>query len=116
MTNYEDFKALFNYLKLKNNLNNHQSDTTRWEIIEHVHNQALTIIKSIIQVARFVALTCDKMTTLNNWSWILVHGCYVQDSCRVPIMFFVECILEGSNTQNLTKVMMSFLFNVACLT
>ncbi len=38
MTKYEDLKSLFTFLKLKNNLKNHQSDTTRWEIIEHVHN------------------------------------------------------------------------------
>ncbi len=63
-----------------------------------------------------MALTCDEVTTLDNWSWILVHGYCVQDSCRIPILLFVKCILEGSNVQNLTKVMMSFIFNVASLT
>ncbi len=38
MTKYEDFKPLFSFWKLKKNLKNHQSDTTRWEITKHVHN------------------------------------------------------------------------------
>jgi hypothetical protein len=63
-----------------------------------------------------VALTCNEMTTLDNRSWILVHGYCVQDSCRVHVLLFVECILEGSNAQNLTKVMMTSIFNVASLT
>jgi hypothetical protein len=35
MTNYEDFKTLYDFLKLKNNPKKHLTNMTSWEIIEH---------------------------------------------------------------------------------
>jgi hypothetical protein len=48
MTNYEDFKTLFSFLKFKNNLEKYYSDIIRWEIVEHVHNQVLDTSKFAI--------------------------------------------------------------------
>jgi hypothetical protein len=53
-------------LKLKTNLKKHWNGIIKWEIIEHVHNQVFATSKSTIQVTRFVGLTCDEVTTLNN--------------------------------------------------
>jgi hypothetical protein len=54
------------FLKLKTNLKKHWNGIIKWEIVEHVHNQVFATNKSTIQVTRFVALTCDEVTTLNN--------------------------------------------------
>jgi hypothetical protein len=66
MINYEDFKPLFSYLKLKNNPKKHWSDTTRWEITKPVDNQVLATNKFVIQATKFVALTCVEVVTLDN--------------------------------------------------
>ncbi len=92
MNNYEDFKTLFSFLKFKNNLEKYQSDIIRWEIVEHVHNRVLATSKFTIQAVRFVALICDGLTTLDNQSWISIHGYCVEDWCKIPIPPFVECI------------------------
>ncbi len=48
-------------------------------IVEHFENQILATSKVVIHGAKFVALTCDDVTTTNNSSWIYVHGYCVQD-------------------------------------
>jgi hypothetical protein len=66
MINYEDFKPLFSFLKLKNNPKKHWIGTTRWEITKHVDNQVLATNKFVIQATKFVALTCVEVVTLDN--------------------------------------------------
>jgi hypothetical protein len=41
MVDYEGFKPLFSFLKLKKHPKKHWSDMVKWEIIEYVHNQVL---------------------------------------------------------------------------
>jgi hypothetical protein len=48
-------------------------------IVEHFENQILETSKVVIHGAKFVALTCDDVTTTNNYSSIYVHGYCVQD-------------------------------------
>jgi hypothetical protein len=62
ITGYEDFKAMFHVLNLKNNLNKYWNDIDGWEIIKHVHNQVLTIKKFAIQTTMFVTSTSDDVT------------------------------------------------------
>ncbi len=66
MINYEDFKLLLSFLKLKKNPKKHWSGTTRWEITKHVNNQVLATNKFVIQATKFVALTCVEVVTLDN--------------------------------------------------
>jgi hypothetical protein len=61
MTNYEDFKAMFHLLNLKNNPNKYWNDIDGWEIIKHVHNQVLTINKFGTQTTMFLTLTSDEV-------------------------------------------------------
>ncbi len=56
-----------------------------------------------------MALTCDEVITLDNQSWIFVHGYCVQDWCCIPILLTIDYVVEGSNAQNLTKVIMDIL-------
>lgn len=116
MIKYEDYKPLFFFFwKLKTNLRKHWNGIIKWEIVEHVHNQVFATSKSTNQITRFVALTCDKVTALNNQSWISIHDYCVQDWCKIHVMLPIAHILEGSNTQILTKVEMNFVFSVGVL-
>jgi len=108
---YEDFKYMFHLLNLKNNPNKYRSDIGGWEIVKHVHNQVLTINKFVIQTTMFVTLTNDEVI-----NWIIKVGFffsyYVQDWCKILILLSLKCIPKGFNSQNLTKVIMNFSFNV----
>jgi hypothetical protein len=41
MTKFESFKVLFQFLKLENYLQKHWFDTTRWTMVEAMHNNVL---------------------------------------------------------------------------
>jgi hypothetical protein len=69
----------------------------------------------VIHGARFVAFTCDEITTLDNQYRIFVHGYCVQDWCCIPILLLVKCIAKGSNAQNLTKVILATHVNFGSL-
>ncbi len=79
-------------------------------------SQVLVATKVVIYGAKFVALTCDEVIILDNYSWSSVHGYYVQDWCCIPILLIVDHVVEGSNAQDLTKVITNILVSVNGLT
>jgi hypothetical protein len=45
MTKFKSFKVLFQFLKLENYIQKHWFDTTRWTMVEAMHNNVLQVIK-----------------------------------------------------------------------
>jgi hypothetical protein len=58
----------------------------------------------LVQQARFILLICDKVTTLNNQSWISIHVYIVENWHRVPIFLNLERIVHGGTSDNLTSI------------
>jgi hypothetical protein len=69
-----------------------------------MHNVILKQTMLLIQHARFISITCDEVTTLDNQSWIFVHVYIVKSWCRVPILLNLERIVNGGTSNNLTSV------------
>jgi hypothetical protein len=55
-------------------------------------------------MAQFIAVSCDEVTTIDNGSWICIHAYVVQLLVKVPILLQIERIVDGSSSNNLTKV------------
>lgn len=49
-------------------------------------------------------------------NWISIHGYCVQDQCRIPILLTTNHVVEGSNAQNLIKVIIDTLVAINGLT
>jgi hypothetical protein len=65
--------------------------------------------KVVVTIARYVSINCDEVSTLDNQSWLSIH-CYVMENwVRIPILISFNCVLEGSSSDNLTKVIMEAL-------
>ncbi len=96
---------------MKKNPKKHWIDAINWEIANHLQNKILAASKVVIHGAMFVALTCDEVTTLDNQSWIFVHGFFVQDWCCIPIFLLVKHNVKKSNAHNLTKVILATFVN-----
>jgi len=62
-----------------------------------------------IQCTKFITCSCDKVTTINNDSWIFVHFYMVQSWTKVPNLLFVECIVDGLGSNNLIEVIMVYI-------
>jgi hypothetical protein len=50
---------------LKNN-KNHKSDSLNWTMIEFMHQWVMRATKAIVGVASYVALSCDRVFTIDN--------------------------------------------------
>jgi hypothetical protein len=58
-------------------------------MVEHIDNEVKKAIKTTIQNAKFVSLTCNKVTSMDNASWTNVHGYIVQDWCHIFLLLSV---------------------------
>ncbi len=66
MLEYEAHKELFDFLNLEVNPKMHWIDLVGWAITQHMHNIILEAIISIITGVRYISLTCDEMSTIDN--------------------------------------------------
>jgi hypothetical protein len=56
-----------------------------------MHKQVIKRVKEVIASSKFVALSCDEVTTTDNQSWISIYNFYfVQDWCHIPIPISLE--------------------------
>jgi len=62
-----------------------------------------------MQKARFISVSCGEVTTIDNQSWILTHVYVVEGWKRLLFLLTLQQVLEGSNVNNLTKVIVVFL-------
>jgi hypothetical protein len=61
-------------------------------------------------------MSCDEVTTIDNGSWICIHAYVVQSLVKVPIFLQIERIVDGSSSNNLTKVIIIALMGCGGLT
>jgi hypothetical protein len=54
-----------------------------------------------------LACSYDEVTTIDNGSWICVNAYTVDGWTKVPILICVDQIVNGSNSNNLIKVIMN---------
>jgi hypothetical protein len=73
----------------------------------------LQIIKQktaeMVGATRYVAITCDEVTTVDCQSWISVHAYIVRDWERYPILLRLEQVVDGAGAENITKIVLSAL-------
>jgi hypothetical protein len=55
-----------------------------------MHHIAFTAIKDVIHVTNYIVITCDKVTTINNQSWVNIHAYLVNKFKHIPILLNME--------------------------
>jgi hypothetical protein len=76
---------------------------------EFMHQEVLKVTKATMGVVHYVALSCDEVSIVDNQFWLSMH-CYVMYNwVRIPILIFLDRVVEGSRSDNLTKVIMKAL-------
>jgi len=66
-------------------------------------------IRAVVGVARYVVLSCDEVSTIDNQYWLHVHYYVMHNWIRIPILISLDKMLEDSSSDNLTKVIMEVL-------
>jgi hypothetical protein len=60
-----------------------------------------------IKFAKFISLSCDEVTSIDNGLWISIHCYVVQNWNRVPILISLECVQDQAASANLLHLIMS---------
>jgi hypothetical protein len=71
-----------------------------------MHQEVMKATRARVGVARYVALNCDEMSTVDNQSWLSIHRYVVQNWVRISILVSLDKMLEGLGSDNLVKVIM----------
>jgi len=70
-----------------------------------MHEQVVLVAtKTTIQIVNYISINYDKVTSIDNQSWISIHAYVVEDFKRTPILVNLKWDTEGCTTNNLTKM------------
>jgi hypothetical protein len=66
MLEYESLKPLFEFLAMPKNNKKHWSDIFGWTITKFMHQVVMRVTRVVVQVAHYIALRYDEVSTINN--------------------------------------------------
>ncbi len=112
MLECESLYELFMSLAVPNNPSMPWYDSVGWVLAKFMYMQVQDTIVKAIQSTRVIACSCDEVTTIDNDSWICVHAYIVDSWIKVPILLYVETIVDGSSCNNFIEVIMVALMKV----
>ena len=79
MCDYEREQYLLRHLKVKNLPRKHWSETSGWEMSEHLHASILSALMFVVRSTCIISISTDEVTTVDNTPWLGVHV-YAMDS------------------------------------
>jgi hypothetical protein len=109
MCDYEREQYLLRHLKVKNVPIKHWSETSGWEMAEHLHGCVLAALKGVVQSARIISISIDEVTAIDNTSWVGVHVYAMRSWERMPHLLHLSCVSESGTSDHLTSVIMHVL-------
>ncbi len=74
---------------------------------EYVDLEVRKMSKVVILNAKFIFLTCDEVTSMDNASWASVHNYVVQDWCWIPLLLNVQRMFSRFKASSLTLLIMN---------
>jgi hypothetical protein len=106
MLEYESMRQLFTFLKMPHLSKKHWSDNFGWLIAKYLYRQVMMKVVEVLAAARYVAITCDEVTTMDNQSWISIYAYVVEDFYRKPILVSLEQLTDGASAARLATTIL----------
>jgi hypothetical protein len=103
MTEYEALYELLKYLRTKHLPPKHWSNNSGWELADHMHMVVLEKLKETIRSARFLAISCDEVTSCDSGQWLSLHAYVVLNWVRVPVLLHLSKV-QGQGADALIEV------------
>ncbi len=90
MTNYENLKDLFQFVKMKNGSRKHWFDTIGWGMKEAMHVMLMEAIKAIVPKttfydANFIVTNVDEVMTISNTQWLSIQFYMVKSGKMINV-------------------------------
>ena len=105
MVDYEPSKVLSKHFKFKNMPARHWFENTSWEMSEHLHLCVLSRLRSAVQFARILSISCDEATVVDNTSWIGIHVYAIEGWERVLHLLHLSHVSNAGTASNLTQML-----------
>jgi hypothetical protein len=67
------------------------------------------VLKVSVMGVRYLSINCDKLTSIDNHHWLLIHVYVVNNWVCTPLLWSMVQVVDGSNVDNLTSCVMEFL-------
>ena len=106
MLEYEARHALYKFIRVPDCPAQHWCDGSGWQIAEYMYAELQLTMKKLVQEARYIAVTVDEVTTVDNGSWLSVHCYVVKDWIRMPLLVSLQRVTTAANSNNITTLIM----------
>ncbi len=87
----------------------HWSNNLSWIMVEFMYAHVTNVILAKVSTPNYVAFTCDEVSTMHNWSWIFIHAYVMQHWVKIPMLNYLQKVVDGVEADNLTIVIMEAL-------
>jgi len=104
MMEFESRQSLYKLLQVPDLPAAHWCDNSGWVMATYMYKQVMEETKRLISAARFVAVTVDEVTAVDNSSWLSVHAYIVQDWIRIPLLISLQRVECSPTAENLTEL------------
>jgi hypothetical protein len=68
-----------------------------------MHQKVFNATRATMGAIHYVALDCDEVSTMDNKSWLSIYYYVMQKWVRIPILIFLDRMVERLGNDNLTK-------------
>ncbi|KAH9291551.1 hypothetical protein KI387_043264, partial [Taxus chinensis] len=90
----------------------HWSDTSSWEIAKCLSLVEKEDLKLCVQQAKYISLSLDEVTAVDNTSWICIHVYTFANDIRTPHLLEIHKMTENYNSENIYKLVVSNLKDI----
>ncbi len=76
-----------------------------------MYNIFLQAINECLLIVKFISLSCDEVTTIDNQSWLSMHVYMIDLWKQIPILLNLQQMVNGASSNNLTSLIVQRLIN-----
>jgi hypothetical protein len=107
MMDYSAIRPMLQFLGVPKLAKRHWNDGAGWMLAECIFRQVEAKTLETVRSSRFISLSCDEVTSIDNGSWISIHCYVVQNWSRVPILISLERVQDQATSANLLQVILN---------
>jgi hypothetical protein len=90
----------------------HWFDNDGWTLVNFIFMQVQEATLKAIQSTKFLAISCDELTTIDNGFWICIRVYVAESLVRFPMLLQVKQIINGLGSSNFIEIILVALMNV----
>ena len=94
----------------------HWTEGSGWKMAESLFNVVQAKTKEVVSTVSYFSITCNKVTILDNQSWISIHVYTFQECEKISMLLCLQRVTEGGGADNITKIILDVLTNEGGLT